>query len=78
MIMCYGKVVTAADLHAVYAGALSRKGVQTARRAADITGICRDAQRLGVTRVHLYLVLKGRRHSARLMNRYAALKGGAA
>jgi hypothetical protein len=50
----------------------------TRKRAADIKGICRDAERLGVHRIHLYLVLKGKRESARLLRRYHELKGAAA
>lgn len=38
-------------------------------------GIGRSAERLGVSRVHLYLVLSGRRPSRRLLARYNQLKG---
>lgn len=37
-------------------------------------GIVADAKALGVSRVHLYLVLDGRRQSARLLARYNELK----
>lgn len=37
-------------------------------------GICADAQRLGVSRVHLWLVLTGARQSRVLRQRYLALK----
>ena len=39
-------------------------------------GITRDAERLGVTRVHLYLVLAGKRASRSLMQRYRAIQAG--
>jgi len=44
------------------------------KRAPRIPGICADAEALGVTRIHLWCVLKGRRESASLKRRYAALK----
>lgn len=43
-------------------------------RAENIVGIVKDAATLGVTRVHLYLVLTGKRPSASLRERYYALK----
>lgn len=39
-----------------------------------IPGIVRDAQRLGVSRYHLWAVLSGRRESPRLMARYGLMK----
>jgi hypothetical protein len=47
------------------------------RRRAPIAGICADAQRLGVRREHLWMVLRGRRESASLLRRYEDLKRGA-
>lgn len=41
-------------------------------------GIMRDAQRLKVSRIHLYLVLTGQRVSHRLLARYQALNKSAA
>jgi hypothetical protein len=40
-------------------------------------GIVRDATNLGVTRVHLWLVLTGRRESRPLLARYEELKKAA-
>ena len=42
-----------------------------------IPGIVSDARRLGVSRMHLWAVLTGRRRSPELAARYAALKGTA-
>lgn len=39
-----------------------------------IVGIVQDAAKLGVTRVHLYLVLTGKRASASLTRRYFDLQ----
>lgn len=39
-----------------------------------IPGICRDAKRLGVSRMHLWAVLNGHRESEGLVRRYEALK----
>lgn len=36
-------------------------------------GISEHARRLGVSRLHLWMVLQGRRESRRLMNRYRKL-----
>ena len=44
------------------------------RRTESIVGIVKDAATLGVTRVHLYLVLTGKRPSASLKSRYFALQ----
>ena len=41
-------------------------------------GITRDAKRLNVSRIHLYLVLTGQRTSHRLLRRYQALTKPAA
>jgi hypothetical protein len=41
---------------------------------ARFLGIVRDARRLGVSRVHLYLVLSGKRHSNSLLRRYRSLQ----
>jgi hypothetical protein len=54
-------------------------GVSAARRKGRKGGIAyptigRDAERLGVSRPHLWMVLEGRRASESLMRRYAALK----
>jgi hypothetical protein len=45
-----------------------------AKREVRFRGVCKSAQLLGVSRVHLYLVLAGRRTSRRLMQRYEALR----
>ena len=39
-------------------------------------GIVKDAEALGVNRIHLFLVLKGERESASLLRRYQELKQG--
>lgn len=44
------------------------------KRKVRFPGICEDAQELGVTRVHLWMVLTGDRKSKRLMQRYRDLK----
>lgn len=41
-----------------------------------IQGIGRDAERLGVSRYHLGEVIRGRRSSPGLLERYRAMKGG--
>lgn len=43
-------------------------------RTQAIVGIVNDAEALGVTRVHLYLVLTGKRPSVSLKARYFALQ----
>jgi len=43
-------------------------------RSKRIAGICRDAEALGVTRGHLWAVLKGKRESVPLLKRYTDLK----
>lgn len=49
--------------------------ISTERRTrTEIPGIVADARALGVSRVHLWMVLNGRRESAPLLARYAALK----
>lgn len=40
-----------------------------------IPGICADARRLGVSRMHLWAVLSGRRESEGLVKRYEQMKG---
>ena len=50
-----------------------------ASKKAKVTrfhGICRAAETLGVTRVHLYLVLTGKRESRILKRRYAEYRKG--
>ena len=42
-----------------------------------IPGICADARSLGVSRMHLWAVLSGRRKSAGLEERYRRMKGAA-
>ncbi len=44
------------------------------KRQFRFRGICKDAIRLGVTRVHLYLVLTGQRESKSLLDRYEQLR----
>jgi hypothetical protein len=44
------------------------------RRRPRFPGIVEDARRLGVSRVHLYLVLIGDRQSPTLLARYQRLK----
>lgn len=44
-------------------------------REVRFVGIGRDADSLGVSRIHLYLVLSGQRRSRRLLSRYTQLKG---
>jgi len=44
-------------------------------RVRRFPGICLDAESLGVSRVHLYLVLTRQRRSASLLRRYRKLKG---
>lgn len=44
------------------------------KRKVEFPNIGRDARDLGVTRIHLWNVLKGRRVSKRLSERYTALK----
>lgn len=53
-----------------------RETIQTAKGKRNIRfrGVCKDALQLGVSRVHLYLVLSGRRESKRLLQRYEALR----
>ena len=55
---------------------VSRKRKTSVRRETRsvIPEICRDAKRLGVSRMHLWAVLNGRRESAGLLQRYEALK----
>lgn len=43
-------------------------------RRPQLSGICEDAQTLGVTRAHLHKVLHGERRSAPLMKRYKELQ----
>jgi hypothetical protein len=46
-----------------------------APKVVRFPGIMRDARELGVSRIHLYLVLSGKRVSRRLTARYRALHG---
>lgn len=55
------------------------KNLQRPRRGATrFPGIVKDAARLGVNRIHLYLVLTGQRESRPLLRRYTELKRGGA
>jgi hypothetical protein len=45
-----------------------------AKRRVLFAGLLADARELGVNRNHLYLVLSGRRQSARLLTEYHKLK----
>lgn len=45
-----------------------------AHKLVRFPGIVRDAKRLQCSRVHLYLVLSGKRTSHRLLVRYRALR----
>lgn len=45
-----------------------------ARCATEFNGISRDARLLGVSRIHLWYVLKNRRHSPSLIRRYHQLR----
>lgn len=51
---------------------------QTRQNRVRFPGIIRDAKRLNVSRIHLYLVLTGQRTSHRLLRRYQALNKPAA
>jgi hypothetical protein len=42
-------------------------------RGKRINRICTDAKRLGVSRVHLWAVLRGRRNSPELIAKYCTL-----
>jgi len=56
----------------------SKKGKEVKpvkRGKTRFPGIGKDAKRLGVNRIHLYLVLSGERISHSLLARYTALKG---
>ena len=56
-----------------------RKGTAIKRdlnRAPRIVGIVAAAQKLGVSRMHLWSVLRGDRKSARLLERYVLLQHG--
>jgi len=44
------------------------------KRKIKFKGICKDAETLGVTRMHLFKVLNGNRESQPLLKRYEALK----
>lgn len=56
----------------------SRASGVSAPQRVKYPNICADAEALGCSRVHLYLVLSGRRSSRSLRRRYAELQGGAA
>ncbi len=53
-----------------------RRSKPVGRKFDKYPGITTDATTLGVHRIHLYLVLDGRRESRSLMARYQALKAG--
>lgn len=57
-----------------------KQNISRRKKIIRFPGICRHAEELGVTRIHLYLVLSGQRPSRRLMSRYQTLtqKGAAA
>lgn len=44
------------------------------KRAPRIAGIVADAEKLGVSRIHLYKVLRGKRQSKSLIRRYRELQ----
>jgi hypothetical protein len=44
------------------------------RHITRFPGICADARALGVSRIHLYYVLMGQRHSKSLTRRYRDLQ----
>jgi hypothetical protein len=54
------------------------KSGKPARKQFRIRGICRDAAILGVTRVHLSYVLRGKRPGESLLSRYSQLKNSQA
>lgn len=61
--------------------ALCSKALQLAikpSRTIRFPNIVSDAKSLGVSRIHLYFVLSGRRESPGLLRRYHDLKKGAA
>jgi hypothetical protein len=51
----------------------TQKTVRPKRKSTRFPGIVEHARTLRVSRVHLYLVLTGRRESRSLLRRYAAL-----
>ena len=53
-----------------------RKAKKLTKGRVRFPGICADAQKLGVHRVHLYEVLSGKRTSHRLIASYEMLKNG--
>ncbi len=58
------------------ASRINIKSTSSRQRAPRIHGICLAAATLGVSRVHLWKVLTGRRTSERLKARYDALVKG--
>jgi hypothetical protein len=50
------------------------KGKSETKKRSRFTGICADAEVLGVSREHLFRVLTGERQSRSLMRRYLELK----
>ena len=52
-----------------------RTEARRTKRRMKYRGISRDAEKLGCSRVHLWLVLTGRRKGGPLMARYNAMKG---
>lgn len=80
MIFCEGKLLTVGDLRAAYCRVTSKHSRSTvastkltfrSKRRSRFPGICLHAQRLGVSRIHLYYVLIGERKSPRI-EAYAA------
>ena len=73
MIVCDGRPVTLLRLRRVYQAVMHRRGevqdmaTRGAQRPKHFRNIVHAARTLGVTRQHLYLVLKGRRQSHRIM-----------
>lgn len=68
MIICQGRPVTLQRLRDVYQGVseLHALDYRSHTRRVKFPGICRHAQRLGVSRIHLYYVLTGVRRSPRI------------
>lgn len=75
MVIIHG--VTATCHKERYQKAMRDKRKTAVRRETRhvIPGICADARRLGVSRMHLWAVLTGRRESEPLMRRYRAFRG---
>jgi hypothetical protein len=70
MITCSGKRVTALHLCRIHQAISHRPEIGIEKRSTGrkrYFGIAKEAERLGVSQVHLWSVLTGRRTSARLM-----------